>query len=435
MGNMNETPTANRFVIGLFGRRNAGKSSLINAITGQPVAVTSDIAGTTTDPVRKTMELLPVGPVVFIDTAGLDDEGDLGRLRIEKTYEVLRKCNLAVVVTDVGHGITSFEADFIGQLKRRNIRSICVVNQCDKHMPDAGEKSALEKLAGIPLVCASSLDGTGIEEVKRLIIENANCDEIEPALVSDIIHPGDTAILVTPIDKAAPKGRLILPQQQVIRDIIEIGATAVVTKEDGLRSTLDSLKTPPAMVITDSQAFQRVAADTPVSIPLTSFSILFARQKGDLAEMVRGVRRIAELSPGDRVLIVEGCTHHRQEDDIGKVKIPRWIRQMAGDGVEFEWASGSGWDRGTAWDKGTAWDRGTGTLSHSAANTKDYSLIVHCGACMLNRREMQYRIETAREHGVCITNYGVLIAYVLGILPRALGLFPDALRALEADSV
>lgn len=408
MGNMNETPTANRFVIGLFGRRNTGKSSLINAITGQPVAVTSDIAGTTTDPVRKTMELLPVGPVVFVDTAGLDDVGDLGRLRIEKSYEVLRKCNLAIVVTDIEHGITSFETDFIGQLKRRNIKGICVVNQCDRRMPDAEEISVLEKLAGIPLVLASSLDGRGIDDVKKLIVENSNYDEIEPALVRDIIHPGDIAVLVTPIDKAAPKGRLILPQQQVIRDIIEIGASAVVTKEDGLKSTLEKLKEPPSIVITDSQAFQRVAADTPRNIPLTSFSILFARQKADLSEMVRGVRRIANLAPSERVLIVEGCTHHRQDGDIGTVKIPRWIRQMAGDGVEFEWSSGSGYP----------------------ADVKGYSVIVHCGACMLNRREMQYRVETAREQGVCITNYGVLIAYVLGILARALEPFPEALKTL-----
>ena len=409
MGSMNETPSANRFVIGLFGRRNTGKSSLINAITGQPVAVTSEVAGTTTDPVRKAMELLPLGPVVLIDTAGLDDEGDLGRLRIDKTYEVLRKCNLAVVVTDVGHGITSFESDFIKELKRRGINGICVINQCDRRMPGAAEISALEKLAGIPLVCASSLCGTGIDAVKKLIIENSNYDDVEPALAADIIHPGDVAVLVTPIDKAAPKGRLILPQQQTIRDIIEMGATAVVTREFELKLTLERLKELPSIVITDSQAFQRVAEDTPENVPLTSFSILFARQKADLTEMVRGVRRVANLTSGDRVLIVEGCTHHRQDGDIGTVKIPRWIRQIAGDGIEFEWASGASYP----------------------ADLSGYSVIIHCGACMLNRREMKYRLEVAREQGVCITNYGVMIVYVLGILPRALKPFPEALRVLE----
>ncbi|HEX2944486.1 MAG TPA: [FeFe] hydrogenase H-cluster maturation GTPase HydF [Clostridia bacterium] len=409
---MNETPTANRFVIGLFGRRNTGKSSLINAITGQPIAVTSEVAGTTTDPVRKAMELLPIGPVLLVDTAGLDDVGALGKLRIDKTYEVLRKCNLALVVTDAEHGITSFESNFIKELKRRDIKSICVINQCDKHMPDAKEAEALEKLAGIPLVCASALNGTGIDAVKRLIIENSNSDDVEPELVRDIIHPGDVAVLVTPIDKAAPKGRLILPQQQTIRDIIETGATAVITKEYELKQSLESLKNPPAIVITDSQAFQRVAADTPENVPLTSFSILFARQKADLVEMVRGVRRIKSLASGDRVLIVEGCTHHRQDGDIGTVKIPRWIRQLAGDGIEFEWSSGAGYP----------------------ADISGYSVIIHCGACMLNRKEMQYRVDVAREQGVCITNYGVLIAYVLGILPRALGPFPEALRVLEESS-
>lgn len=409
MVNMNETPSANRFVIGLFGRRNTGKSSLINAITGQPIAVTSDVAGTTTDPVRKAMELLPVGPVVLIDTAGLDDVGALGKQRIDKTYEVLRKCNLAIVVTDAEHGITSFEANFISELKRRGIKSICVINQCDKRMPDAAEISVLEKLAGIPLVCASSLYGTGIDAVKKLIIDNSSFDDVEPALTADIVHPGDVAVLVTPIDKAAPKGRLILPQQQTIRDIIETGATAVVTREFELKLTLERLKEPPSIVITDSQAFQRVARDTPENVSLTSFSILFARQKADLTEMVRGVRRIASLSKGDRVLIVEGCTHHRQDGDIGTVKIPHWIRQIAGDGIEFEWASGTGYP----------------------ADISGYSVIIHCGACMLNRKEMQYRVEIAREQGVCMTNYGVMIAYVLGILPRAIRPFPEALRAFE----
>lgn len=299
MENMNATPMANRFTIGLFGRRNAGKSSLINALTGQDIAVTSEVAGTTTDPVYKAMELLPLGPIVFIDTAGLDDTGELGKLRIEKTYEVLRKCNLALVVVDVESGITTFETEFIEQLLRRKIPCISVLNQCDKRMPGIDELKTIRQTVKIPLVCASSRSGLGIDEVKKQIIANSNYEDAEPALVGDLIHAGDVAVLVTPIDKAAPKGRLILPQQQTIRDIIECDAMAVITKEHELKLTLERLNTPPAIVITDSQAFLKVSADTPPEIPLTSFSILFARQKADLAEMVRGIKRIERLSPRD----------------------------------------------------------------------------------------------------------------------------------------
>jgi [FeFe] hydrogenase H-cluster maturation GTPase HydF len=411
MENLNATPMASRFAIGIFGRRNVGKSSLINALTGQTVAVASPVAGTTTDPVHKAMELLPLGPVVLIDTAGLDDTGELGTLRIEKTYEVLRKVNLAIVVAEAETGVTLFEIEFIEQLQRRKIPCICVLNQCDKREPNAEEFRAMERLVKIPLVCASARDGSGIVEVKRQIVANADFEEAEPALVGDLIRPGDLALLVTPIDKAAPKGRLILPQQQTIRDIIENDAIALVTKEHELRLTLERLNTPPAIVITDSQAFLKVAADTPASVPLTSFSILFARQKGDLAEMVRGIKRIERLAPGDRVLVVEGCTHHRQPDDIGKVKIPRWIRQIAGGDIRFEWASGACYPK----------------------DISAYAVIVHCGGCMLNRREMRYRMEKAREQGVYITNYGVLIAYVMGILPRAIQLFPAASLAFQED--
>ncbi len=413
MSDLNATPRASRFTIGLFGRRNVGKSSLINALTGQNIAVTSEIAGTTTDPVYKTMELLPVGPVVFIDTAGLDDTGELGKLRIEKTYEVLRKCNLAVVVTDTVAKITSFEMEFIEQLMRRKIPCICVLNQCDKHMPDSDEFEALKQTARVPMVCASARSGLGIEEVKQIIITNSKYEDMEPVLIGDLIHAGDVAVLVTPIDKAAPKGRLILPQQQTIRDIIECDAIAVITKEHELKLTLERLTVPPAIVITDSQAFHKVSADTPSEIPLTSFSILFARQKADLAEMVRGIKRIESLASGDKVLIVEGCTHHLQSDDIGTVKIPRWIRQMAGEDIQFEWARGACYPR----------------------DISKYAVIVHCGGCMLNRREMQYRIEKAREQGVYITNYGMLIAYVIGILPRALKPFPVASVALERNKL
>jgi [FeFe] hydrogenase H-cluster maturation GTPase HydF len=409
MQNMNETPRANRFTIGLFGKRNAGKSSLINALAGHPVAVTSEIAGTTTDPVYKSMELLPIGPIVLIDTAGLDDTGDLGLLRIEKAYEVLRKTNLAIVVVDAEEGISDFETGFIAELVRRKISCICVVNKSDKHSLDTEEIGSLEEILKIPVVSVSAQKGKGIDDVKKLIVNNADFEDVEPALVGDLIRPGDVAVLITPIDKAAPKGRLILPQQQVIRDIIEIDAIAIITKEHELKLTLERLNILPALVITDSQAFLKVAADTPNTVPMTSFSILFARQKADLAEMVRGIKRIEQLKPGDKVLIAEGCTHHRQADDIGKVKIPRWIRQIAGGDIQFEWVSGA----------------------HFPKDITQYAVIVHCGGCMLNRREMQYRVEKAREEGVCITNYGMLIAHVQGILPRALQPFPAARLALE----
>ena len=409
MSNLNETPMASRFTIGLFGRRNAGKSSLINALTGQDLAVISETPGTTTDPVRKAMELLPLGPIVLIDTAGLDDTGDLGQLRVEKTYEVLRKCDLAIVVADVSSGISDIETEFIDQLRKRKIPSIFVLNKCDMCMPDNAVRKELEQSIGLPLICASAINGDGIDAIKRQIIANSNVEDVEPALVGDLVREGDLAVLVTPIDKAAPKGRLILPQQQTIRDIIESDAIAVITKEHELKLTLKRLHTPPAIVITDSQAFLKVSADTPPEIPMTSFSILFARQKGDLAEMVRGLKRIERLASGDKVLIVEGCTHHRQSDDIGKVKIPRWIRQLAGGEIEFAWASGASYPK----------------------DISPYAVIVHCGGCMLNRREMQYRAGRAREQGVPITNYGMLIAYVMGILPRALKPFPAAMLALE----
>lgn len=406
---MNATPMASRFTIGLFGRRNAGKSSLINALTGQDLAVISETPGTTTDPVRKAMELLPLGPIVLIDTAGLDDTGELGQLRVEKTYEVLRKCDLAIVVADVASGISDMESEFIDQLRKRKIPSICVLNKCDTGMPDAAVRNEWEKLIGLPLICASAINGDGIGAIKKQIIANSSFEDVEPALVGDLVYEGDLAVLVTPIDKAAPKGRLILPQQQTIRDIIENDAIAVITKEHELKLTLERLHTPPAIVITDSQAFLKVSADTPTEIPMTSFSILFARQKGDLAEMVRGLKRIERLASGDKVLIVEGCTHHRQSDDIGRVKIPRWIRQIAGGEISFTWASGASYPK----------------------DISPYAVIVHCGGCMLNWREMQYRVGRAREQGVPITNYGMLIAYVMGILPRALKPFPAAMLVLE----
>lgn len=406
---MDTTPLANRIAISFFGKRNAGKSSLINAITGQSVAVTSDVAGTTTDPVHKTMELLPLGPVVFIDTPGLDDEGELGRMRVEKAYEVLHRTNMVIVVVSADEGVTDFERAFITETRGRGIPQLLVLNKSDLRDFSSQELDDLSKSLGVPVTKACARTGEGIDDLKQLIGKYAKFDDAELSLVGGLVNPGGMAVLVTPIDKAAPKGRLILPQQQVIRDVIECDAAAIVTKEQELKETLDSLRKKPDIVITDSQAFLKVSADTPTNIPLTSFSILFARQKGDLADMVRGIGRIASLKDGDRVLIAEGCTHHRQSDDIGKVKIPRWIRQIAGGGVEFEWTSGASFPR----------------------DLTKYAVIVHCGGCMLNRREMLYRMNVAKENGVGITNYGMLIAYVQGILPRALAPFPAAALALE----
>jgi len=408
---MNNTPLANRLAISIFGKRNAGKSSLINALTGQNFAIISPVAGTTTDPVHKTMELLPIGPVVITDTAGLDDVGELGALRIEKTYEVLRKTHLAIVVVSAEAGLTDFERNFLADLKKRQTPTVVVFNKTDLSPMSEDHFKAQKRELALPAVRVSAATGEGIGALKELIIENARFDEEELGLVGDLVRPGEIAVLVTPIDKAAPKGRLILPQQQVIRDLLEIDAIAMITKEHELKQTLESLRQKPAIVITDSQAFMKVSADTPADIPMTSFSILFARQKGDLAPMVEGLRRIEKLTPQDKVLIVEGCTHHRQSDDIGTVKIPRWIRQIVGGDVQFEWASGVQYPK----------------------NISDYAVIVHCGGCMLNRKEMQYRIALAREHGVAITNYGMLIAYTMGILPRALKPFPAAMLALEED--
>jgi len=408
MGNLNETPLANRYTIGIFGKRNAGKSSLINALTSQNIALTSPIAGTTTDPVYKSMELLPIGPVVFIDTAGLDDEGSLGKQRIEKSYEILRKCQFVLIVVDVEIGVTNFEIEFIDKLLKEKISCACVLNHCDKKYPTEVELKEIKALVKIPVICASAISGMGIESVKKAIIKGAQFEHEEPSLIGDLMNSGDVVVLVTPIDKAAPKGRLILPQQQTIRDIIEHDGIAIVTKEHELKWTLEKINTPPAIVITDSQAFLKVAADTPESVPMTSFSILFARQKADLTEMIKGVKRIEQLKSGDKVLIAEGCTHHRQSDDIGKVKIPRWIKQLSGGDIQFEWASGS----------------------HYPQNLSDFAVIVHCGGCMINSKEMQYRVEKARSEGVYITNYGILIAHVMGILPRAVKPFPAAYHTL-----
>ncbi len=406
---MDTTPLANRVAIGIFGRRNAGKSSLINALTGQEVSLISEVAGTTTDPVHKTMELLPLGPVVFYDTPGLDDEGDLGRARVERALEVLRKTQFAVVTVAANEGVTAFERDFLAQLKERGIPALLVFNKTDLRAVPPEELAALQKELGVPAAAVCARTGEGVNRLRELIAQNAKADDDELGLVNDLVPPGGTAVLVVPIDKAAPKGRLILPQQQVIRDLLECDATAVVVKEQELRAALEKLREKPDLVVTDSQAFLKVGADTPPDVPLTSFSILLARQKGDLAEMVKGIGRIASLKEGERVLIAEGCTHHRQSDDIGTVKIPRWIRQMAGGGVEFEWTAGARFPE----------------------DLSPYAAVVHCGGCMLNRREMLWRMAQAKRQGVAVTNYGMLIAYVQGILFRALGPFPAARLAFE----
>ncbi|MFM9330337.1 [FeFe] hydrogenase H-cluster maturation GTPase HydF [Paenibacillus mesotrionivorans] len=406
---MNSTPRSNRVHIALFGKRNAGKSSLINAITKQETAVVSPVKGTTTDPVYKSMELLPLGPVVFIDTAGLDDEGELGELRKRKTLEVVEKTDLALLVVDAEEGLSDFDISLAAYLRQKKIPSLGVLNKIDL---EAGSEPLLKEMREkleLSVYAVSAASGKGINELRKAMGEAVPDEEDKFKIVGDLVRPGDFVVLVTPIDKAAPKGRLILPQQQTIRDILEADAIAVVTKEYELKETLERLGTKPALVITDSQAFLKVAADTPKDVPLTSFSILFARHKGDLAELVRGARALDKLQDGDKILVAEACTHHQQSDDIGRVKIPRWIRQNTGKELHFEHASGYTFP----------------------GNITDYSLIVHCGSCMLNRRSMLHRIAQAVDAGVPIVNYGVLIAYVQGIFPRAIDMFP--LARLEWD--
>jgi len=409
---LQDTPRGERVHIALFGRRNAGKSSLINALTGQQISIVSDVAGTTTDPVFKAMELLPIGPVVMIDTPGLDDEGVLGQLRMERARAVLEKTDAAIIAADSQNEIGRFERDMLAQIRERKIPAILVLNKSD--LTAAGtdlhiQAAAIQKELHIPVVIASGVTGEGIEDLKQALIRILPEDEDKFHLVGDLLSPSDIVVLVVPIDKAAPKGRLILPQQQTIRDILEADAMAIITKEYELRDTLASLCKKPRLVITDSQVFAKVSADTPKDIPLTSFSILFARYKGDLPVLVRGAKTIDTLMDGDKILIAEGCTHHRQCDDIGTVKLPRWIRQHTGKNIEFVFTSG-------------------GTYP---SDLTSYRMIIHCGACMLNRREMHYRIQSAEKAGIPIANYGVLIAHMQGILPRVLEPFP--LAAMEAE--
>lgn len=403
---LNQTPRGSRLHIAIFGRRNAGKSSLINALTNQDIAIVSDVPGTTTDPVYKSMEILPIGPVVIIDTAGIDDTGDLGRLRIEKALGVLNRTDLMLLVVDPACGFGQFEEDIILRAGENKVPVIIVANKIDQfpgYTPDNLVRP------GLPVIRVSALTREGIDDLKMAMIKEAPKDFMNPTILGDLIFPGDTVVLVVPIDLAAPKGRLILPQVQTIRDILDNEAMAYVVKERELKAALASLKDKPRLVVTDSQAFNKVAADTPKDIAMTSFSILFARLKGNLTTLVEGVKAIDGLEPGDKVLISEACTHHRVEDDIGTVKIPRWLNQLVGGPLDYVWVSGL----------------------ELPKEISQYKLIIHCGACMINRKEMLHRIMEAQHAGVPMVNYGVLIAHVMGILARALRPFPEVRQVLE----
>ena len=447
---LNSTPSGDRIHIGFFGRRNAGKSSVMNAVTGQNLAIVSEVRGTTTDPVYKAMELLPLGPVMLIDTPGLDDEGELGLLRVKKARQVLNKTDLAVVVADAGAGLGPEEEELIRVLQKKKIRYVIVYNKVDllQGAGGAGEPAGAaclsERLSGTAVSAApttsagpaasvtpsspvtpnaptisaapnapaapdeglcvghsifvSAKTGANIDGLKELIACQAAKEEPERPIVRDLLTPGDLVVLVIPVDKSAPKGRLILPQQQTIRDILDGDAVSVVVKENALAQTLEELGKKPRLVITDSQAFAQVSRVVAEEIPLTSFSILFARHKGDLDITASGASALERLKDGDRILIAEGCTHHRQCEDIGTVKLPRWIRDYTGKNLEFDFTSGTEFPE----------------------ELEEYGMIVHCGGCMLNRREMQYRLACAEDQGIPVTNYGMLIAYMNGILERSM---------------
>lgn len=391
---LNQTPSADRIHIAFFGRRNAGKSSVVNAVTGQNLAIVSDVLGTTTDPVLKAMELLPLGPVVIIDTPGIDDEGELGALRVRRSYQMLNKTDIAVLVIDASVGITPEDNALIERFRKKNIPYLIVYNKSDL---------TAAKVEGDHEISVSATDGTNIHELKERIAHLAKGQQSEKKIVSDRLGKNDLVVLVVPIDSAAPKGRLILPQQQTIRDIIDAHCISVVTQPEELPQTLAALQIPPKMVITDSQAFGQVSRMVPDNIMLTSFSILFANYKGNLRLAVSGVRALDTIQDGDTILMSEGCTHHRQCDDIGTVKIPRLIRRYTGKDVNFVWTSGTEY----------------------AEDLTKYQMIVHCGGCMLNEREMKYRLKCAEDEGIPITNYGTAIAYMNGILKRSLAPFPE----------
>lgn len=391
---LNNTPTADRIHIGIFGRRNAGKSSIMNAITGQDIAIVSDIKGTTTDPVYKTMELLPLGPVVIIDTPGLDDDSDLGASRIKKSTQILNKTDIALIVIDAQTGISKNDEELLDLIEMKKIPYLIIFNKADL----VNERTSMDNQ-----IYVSTITGENIHSLKERITSIYQPDAVKQRIVADLIDPSDFVVLVVPIDKAAPKGRLILPQQQTIRDILDSDATAIVVKEHELSETLTNLGKKPKLVITDSQVFAKVSAETPRDTLLTSFSILFARYKGDLETVVKGVKVIDTLKEGDKVLISEGCTHHRQCEDIGTVKIPHWIKQHTKKQFQFEFTSGTGFPD----------------------DLTQYKLIIHCGGCMLTEREMKYRIACAKDANIPITNYGILIAYLQGILERSVEPFPN----------
>lgn len=390
---LQDTPSSERVQIGFFGCRNAGKSSLVNAVTNQEMAVVSPVKGTTTDPVTKAMELLPLGPVLIIDTPGIDDEGGLGAQRVKRTKQILNRIDCAVLVVDSVAGKTKADEELLSLFQEKQIPFLIAYNKSDLQMPVLSKENE---------VAVSALEKTGIEELKERIAALGKENQKERMLVRDLVKAEDLVVLVTPIDSSAPKGRLILPQQQTIRDLLEADAIPVVTKENTLKTTLESLAKKPAMVITDSQAFAQVSKDTPLDIPLTSFSILMARYKGFLEGAVQGVAAIETLQDGDKVLICEGCTHHRQCEDIGTVKIPRWLRQHTGKELKLVHTSGKDFPE----------------------DLSPYRLVIHCGGCMLNEREVAYRQKCAADAGIPFTNYGIAIAYMTGILKRSIEIFP-----------
>ena len=405
---LNATPSSERVHIGIFGKRNAGKSSLINAITGQNLAIVSEAKGTTTDPVYKAMELLPLGPVMIIDTPGIDDEGVLGSLRIQKAYQVLNKTDIALVIIDAAVGPSAEDLRLIKRINAKKIPLLIVINKCETINED--KKTAYQALLpNRKLLFVSAEQQLNIFELKEAIAQTVPADENKAQIVADLLSPSDFVVLVVPIVSAAPKGRLILPQQQTIRDILEADAAAIVVKENELTNTLQNLGKRPKLVITDSQVFKKVAAETPADILLTSFSILFARYKGNLQTAVQGVTALENLEDGDKILVGEGCTHHRQCDDIGTVKLPRWIKEYTGKNPEFIFTSGT----------------------EFPLDLSPYKMIIHCGACMLNEREMQYRIKCAADQNIPFTNYGITIAYINGILKRTVEPFPQIYKLLD----
>lgn len=402
---LNHTPSSERIHIALFGRRNVGKSSVINAITNQQLSIVSEFEGTTTDPVYKSMELLPIGPVVLIDTAGLDDEGSLGALRIQKTYQVLNKTDVAVLIVDSAKGITELDHKLMERFRSKGLPFVIAFNKADLCEPPIPYDIS-QHCIGI-----SAKSGLNIQQLKEMIAAQAKPVIKDRFIVADLLEPSDLVVLVIPIDSAAPKGRLILPQQQTIRDILDADAVSVVVKETQLKSTLQHLGQKPKLVITDSQAFEKVAADTPKDILLTSFSILFARYKGNLETAVQGAKVLDTLVTGDYVLICEGCTHHRQCEDIGTVKLPNWIRQYTGKDLHFEFTSGTEFPE----------------------DVSKYQLIIHCGGCMINEREMKQRLSIAADQHVPMTNYGTAIAYMHGILRRSVEAFPQIASLLPEE--